>query len=77
VVLTGGDPAHQITDQEARNDGTDKAGTGIRAVEAAVVGDPAADKARCQRRTIADGVGDIARQYGNAVQISTFLTDYS
>ncbi len=65
VVLASGNPAHQITDQEARNDGTDKAGTGIRAVEAAVVGDPAADKARCQRRTITDGVGDIARENGD------------
>ena len=65
VVVAGRNPAHQITDQEACNDGTDKAGPGIGAVEAAVVGDPAADKARCQCRTITDGVGDVARQNGD------------
>ncbi len=65
VVLTSGNPAHQITDQQACNDGTDKAGTGVSAVEAAVVGDPAADKARCQCRTVTNGVGDIARQNGD------------
>ncbi|MNC13975.1 hypothetical protein D3C75_617380 [compost metagenome] len=65
MVVTGGYPAHQITDQEARYDGTDKAGAGVGAVEAAVVGDPAADKARRQGGAITDGVGDVARQYGD------------
>ncbi|CRZ39919.1 Uncharacterised protein [Vibrio cholerae] len=65
MIVNGSNPLHEITDQETRNDGTDKPCTCVSTIKRAVIGNPATNQTGRERRAIGNGVGDVAGKDGN------------